>query len=263
MEMPTAENPVVVHNGDCLDLLRRLPDGCVDAVVTDPPYSSGGAFRGDRQQSTETKYNGWSQNEDGSSRKPTAAYPEFTGDTRDQRGYLTWFGIWAGECLRASRPGAHFFTFTDWRQLPTITDAVQVGGWVWRGLAVWDKGVGRPMKGRFRNHLEYIVWGTNGATGEPQDVYLSNLFQYAPPTSQTRQHRTEKPVDLIRELIRMTPPTGLILDPFAGSGTTGAAAVIEGRRAILIEKEPIYVDVTRRRIAKASGAGSLFAGATN
>ncbi len=151
-----------LHHGEALAFLRDLPGACVDGVITDPPYSSGGMLRGDRQQATESKYRGWSQNEDGSSREPTAVYAGFTGDNRDQRGYLVWFTLWASECLRLARPGAHFLTFTDWRQLPTTTDAVQAAGWVWRGLAVWDKGIGRPMRGRFRNHVEYLVWATAG-----------------------------------------------------------------------------------------------------
>lgn len=52
--------------------------------------------------------------------------------------------------------------FIDWRNLPAMTDAIQMAGWVWRGVIVWDKGVSRNIPGRFRNDCEYIVWGTNG-----------------------------------------------------------------------------------------------------
>jgi site-specific DNA-methyltransferase (adenine-specific) len=53
-----------------------------------------------------------------------------------------------------------------------------------------------------------------------------------------------------------------VLDPFGGSGTTAKAAAIEGRRCLLIEKEPAYAAIARKRVAEAMGAGSLFAGAT-
>jgi site-specific DNA-methyltransferase (adenine-specific) len=63
----------------------------------------------------------------------------------------------------------------------------------------------------------------------------------------------------MRYLCRLvTPPNGIILDPFAGSGTTGVAALLEGRRCILIEKDPHYCDVIRKRIADAKTA-DLFA----
>jgi site-specific DNA-methyltransferase (adenine-specific) len=239
-----------LYGGDALAVLASLPDASVDAVITDPPYSSGGLLRGDRTAATTDKYRGWSQNPDGSSRKPDAQYEGFTGDTRDQRGYLMWCSLWLAECLRVSRPGSSLLMFTDWRQLPTVTDAVQSGGWVWRGVAVWDKGIGRPMRGRFRNHVEFIVWGTNGPAAQ-EDIYLSSVFRYPPPRPETREHLTEKPVMLLRELMPLVPKGRTVLDPFMGAGTTGAAAMAEGRSFIGAELAPHYQQVARERIEAA------------
>ena len=76
------------------------------------------------------------------------------------------------------------------------------------------------------------------------------------------QHPTVKPVDLIAYLCRLiTPPNGVVLDPFAGSGSTGMACLREGFDAILIEREAEYVADIERRIAHVSGADApLFAG---
>jgi site-specific DNA-methyltransferase (adenine-specific) len=72
-------------------------------------------------------------------------------------------------------------------------------------------------------------------------------------------HPTVKPVDLMRWLVRLvTPPNGLVLDPFTGSGTTGVAAVLEERRFLGIEREPEYVAIAEARIARAAEQGSLF-----
>lgn len=237
--------------GDALAVLRSLPDASVDAVVTDPPYSSGGMMRGDRQAPTEQKYRGWSQNADGSSRKPTATYVGFTGDTRDQRGYLVWSSMWMTECQRVLKPGGTFAVFTDWRQLPTTTDAVQAAGLVWRAIAVWDKGVGRPVKGRFRNHVEYVVWATNGPHSDPQDVYPSTVLRHSSPTSANRVHLTEKPVKLVEELLTLTPAGCTVLDPFAGSGTTGVAALNTGRGFIGVELIDHYHAVATARLTAA------------
>lgn len=247
MPAPTVQ----LHHGEALAILRDLPDASVDAVITDPPYSSGGAMRGDRMAPTEQKYRGWSQNADGSSRKPTASYTGFTGDTRDQRGYLVWCTLWMTECQRILKPGGTFATFTDWRQLPTTTDAVQAGGLVWRAIAVWDKGVGRPVKGRFRNHVEYVVWATNGPHSNPQDVYPSTILRRSSPTSSSRVHLTEKPVDLIADLLTLTPACGVVLDPFMGSGTTGVAAVQSGRSFVGVEMTEHYYGIAEQRIAAA------------
>jgi site-specific DNA-methyltransferase (adenine-specific) len=231
---------VTLYAGDALAVLAELPSASVDAVITDPPYSSGGAFRGDRTSATTEKYRGWSHSPT-ETRAPAAQYEGFTGDTRDQRGYLMWCSLWLAECLRVSRPGSSLLIFTDWRQLPTTTDAIQAGGWVWRGVAVWDKGIGR-------NHVEFIVWGTNGPTVDPEDIYLSSVFRHNPPRPEGREHLTEKPVKLLRELMPLAPKGGTVLDPFMGAGTTGAAAVAEGRSFIGAELVPHYQRIARERI---------------
>jgi site-specific DNA-methyltransferase (adenine-specific) len=236
-----------------------MPDASVDAVVTDPPYSSGGAFRGDRMANTSTKYSGFSFATEGGSTKPQAEYPEFTGDNRDQRGYLYWCALWLGECQRILKPGGLVFMFTDWRQLPTTTDAIQAGGLVWRGVVVWDKGVGRPVKGRFRNHIEFVCWGTNGAMGEVNDVYPSSVIKVAPPTHTSRIHRTEKPLDLMIELLKLTKPGGVIFDPFMGSGSTGEAAIVLGHDFIGCEKDARIYATARQRVEKAAAAPKQLA----
>jgi site-specific DNA-methyltransferase (adenine-specific) len=239
------DDAVTLYHGDALAVLQSLPNESVDGVITDPPYSSGGMVRGDRTQSTSDKYLGWAPAASGQPKREL--YNGFTGDNRDQRGYLAWAALWLGDCRRIAKPGAHLLMFTDWRQLPTTTDAVQAGGWVWRGVAIWDKGIGRPMKGRFRNHVEYLVWATNGPVAE-QDVYLDSVFRHAPPRPETREHMTEKPVGLIRDLLPLVPKGGTVLDPFMGSGTTGAACVMDGRKFIGVELTEHYADVAADRL---------------
>ena len=74
------------------------------------------------------------------------------------------------------------------------------------------------------------------------------------------KHPTVKPVDLMAWLVRMVcPPGGVVLDPFAGSGTTGLAAMREGRDCVLIEREDEYIADINRRIAWANGEGKLTA----
>jgi site-specific DNA-methyltransferase (adenine-specific) len=239
---------VELHHGEALAALRDLPSASVDAVITDPPYSSGGAMRGDRMAPTEQKYRGFSHSPT-ETRKPAVQYTGFTGDTRDQRGYLVWCSMWMTECQRVLKPGGTFAVFTDWRQLPTTTDAVQAAGLVWRAIAVWDKGVGRPVKGRFRNHVEYVVWATNGPHSDPQDVYPSTVLRHSSPTSRTRVHLTEKPVALIADLLTLTPAGCTVLDPFMGAGTTGVAAAESGRDFIGVELTEHYYAVAASRLA--------------
>lgn len=238
-------NAVTLYGGDALAVLASLPSGSVDAVITDPPYSSGGMVRGDRLGSTTTKY----VQSDSSNR----VLDDFTGDNRDQRAYAYWSALWMGEALRVTRAGGLVLAFTDWRQLPATTDAIQSGGWVWRGLVPWVKPSARPQAGRFTSQCEYVVWGSSG--GMPIDYsapVLPGFYQASSPRE--REHITQKPLDVMRELVKIVPEGGTILDPFMGSGTTGCAAVMEGRKFIGVEMVEHYQQVAQRRILTALGS---------
>jgi site-specific DNA-methyltransferase (adenine-specific) len=229
--------------GDCLKVMQSLPDASVDAVVTDPPYSSGGMFRGDRSTDPHVKYV--------CDHEVIKFHPTFSGDNRDQRSYGYWCSLWLGECLRVTKPGGACLIFADWRQLPTTTDAFQAGGWVWRGIAVWDKTPGiRPNMGRFRQQAEFVVWGSKGPMPADRGVgCLNGVFRAAP--FRGKRHIAGKPLLLMCELVAICPESGTILDPFVGSGTTGLACLQTGRKFIGIEIDPTYCTVAKERIGKA------------
>lgn len=232
----------LIH-GEALAALRGLPDASVDALVTDPPYSSGGMVRGDRTQATTVKY---LQSDSANKER----LDEFTGDNRDQRAYGYWCTLWLSECLRIVKPGGVALLFTDWRQLPSTTDALQAGGWIWRGIVPWYKPSARPQAGRFNAQCEYVVWGSNGAM--PVDYAVSSLpgfYQAMPPRE--REHITQKPLDVMRKLVRICPKGGVVLDLFMGSGTTGVAAVLEGRGFVGVEMVGSHFDVASERVATA------------
>lgn len=233
---------VRLYLGDCLDVMRSLQDQSVDGVFADPPYSSGGAFRGDRMLSTREKY---------INPEDRDKHADFTGDNRDQRSYLYWSALWLSEALRVSKPGAVLCLFTDWRQLPTTTDALQCGGWVWRGIVPWNKTeAARPQKGRFRQQCKYIVWGTNGPAKAQTDECLPGFFTYVTLSAANgKRHIAEKPLELMQSLLRVIRPGGIVLDPFMGSGTTGEGCVKTGRGFVGIELDPIHFATAQRRLS--------------
>lgn len=231
-----ADGTCTIYHGDAFDLLHNL-DG-IGAVITDPPYSSGGAFRSDRAQQTSAKY----VNTD------TAAYrPDFAGDNRDQRSFLAWCTLWLNATRQASTPGAPVACFIDWRQLPVMTDAIQAGGWIWRGVAVWSKRYGRPNPAGFSSACEYVVWGTNGPASE-QDGYPAGVFECAPPSE--RDHIAQKPEAVMRWVTRLARPGTVVLDPFMGSGTTLRAAKDLGCKAIGIDVDERYCEIAAKRLAQ-------------
>ena len=226
----------IIH-GDALRVLEGFVPGTFDAVITDPPYASGGRTQAEKIKSTAKKYSSMGEN----------APPPFDGDAKDQRSWTRWMAEWLYEARRASKEGAPVCVFIDWRQLPACTDALQWAGWIWRGTAVWDKGNSRPQKGRFRAQCEYVVWGSNGDMPISRPVpCLPGVFKYGNP--QNRIHLTEKPLQLMRDIVKITEPGGHILDPFAGSGTTVLAAVLEGYTATGIEVTEDYATRAAERI---------------
>lgn len=240
-----------LYLGESLEVLRELAAGTVDAVITDPPYSSGGAFRGDRAMDTKSKY----LSSDSGNRDKTS---DFGGDNRDQRSFHFWSTLWSSAALRASKPGAPALFFTDWRQLPVSTDYLQSGGWVWRGVVPWTKKTARPQMGRFAAQCEYIVWGSAGPMPLERGVgCLPGFYEFAYPSD--REHVTQKPVELMAAMVEICPAGGLVLDPFMGSGTTGVAALMSGRRFIGCEQSEEYFAIACRRIEQAWRERPLFA----
>ncbi|WP_201296777.1 site-specific DNA-methyltransferase [Nocardiopsis sp. FR26] len=231
-----------IHHGDALTVLPTLPTGSVDAVITDPPYNSGGrtpaAKRGDTARG---KYVSGDALHD---------LADFAGDNRDQRGYRYWLALLLCESLRITRPGGSALVFTDWAQLPATSDALQAAGWIWRGIIPWHKPISRPQKDGFKRECEYVLWASHG---EPYrhapTVYLPGYLRASQPRGDKRKHITQKPVEIMRELVKIAPEGGVVLDPFAGAGSTGEAALAEGRRFVGVEVTKHYADVARERLA--------------
>lgn len=205
-------------NADALDVLAALPKASVDILATDPPYSSGGKHRAKRE-ATGRKY------------CTNSRAPEFAGETMDQRSYFRFTAQWLKAAKPALKPGAPVAIFTDWRQLPVVSDALQIAGYHWNGVAVWDKTEGtRPQPAAYRQQGEFIVWGTNGRKPTKGPI-LPGVFRAANVT-RDKLHQTQKPVSVMEWVISLAPEGGVVCDPFAGSGTTGIAALNTGRKFI-------------------------------
>ena len=234
---------VALYLGEMFALLRAMPSHSFDAVVCDPPYSSGGLMRSDRASKTSDKYVLTGTQQEG--------HPEFTGDNRDQRAFTFWCTLWMSECLRLVKPGGVLMSFIDWRNGPALADAIQAAGWIWRGRVSWDKTeAARPQKGWFRTgQLEDIMLGTHGPMLQEQlrdGPCLAGLWRGA-VNSEPKHHITGKPVALLKWLCSVLPKGSKVLDPFAGSGPTLLACRDLGHTCVGIEQVPAYVEVIRRR----------------
>lgn len=229
--------PCTLYRGDCLEILPTLP--VADAVITDPPYASGGMYRADRCAAPSKKYE---QHGTKNSRG------DFSHDAKDQRSWMSWCNAWMARL--PLRNGSYVLSFIDWRQLPAITDAMQWSGLMWRGVAAWDKGPASraPHKGYLRHQCEFIAWGTSGACAIAEHAGPFPGCYSVPVLQRDKHHPAGKPTPLLAELSKIVPAGSLVLDPFMGSGTAGVAAIQTGRRFIGIECDAAHFDTACRRI---------------
>ena len=229
-----------LYHGEFEDVLPTLTPGSFDALITDVPYCSGGLHWNTRCKLPSRKY----QRHGLQIRRE-----DFDGDQRDQLSFMQWTADALRRCKSLLRPGAVFCLFIDDRQLSALQLAVQMAGLITRGIIPWDKGQGaRPVLGQFRKQCEFIVWGSKGALPTGRGVGVLPGFISEPVRPRDKHHMTGKPTAVMRFLARFVTPGGLILDPCAGSGSTGVGALLEGRRFVGIEQDGHYAQVAARRL---------------
>lgn len=235
----------LVHR-DSVEVLAQI-EGGYSMVIADPPYASGGGSIREKQRPTGEKY------------AKDSRFHDFDGDAKDQRSWTSWMAKWMGEARNLSNEGAILAVFTDWRQLPSTTDAIQWAGWLWRGIVPWDKVNPRPQIGRYKQQCEFVVWASKGSIPASREIgTLPGLYSYSIVTGSKRKHQTEKPVTLLCDLMKICPEYGKILDPFMGSGAAVEAALSTGHDCTGIEITSHYYNVSVGRI-KAYNASKLSA----
>ena len=222
-----------VVEGEALATLRGLDDASVDAIITDPPFSSGG--RRENARSVQR-----------SMTRGTGDDAWFVGDAMSTNGFLWTMRELGWQARRVLRPGGHLLSFIDWRMAPNLSAALESADLRQHPVLVWNKTY-FGMGSIFRNQHEFIIHMSAGSPTPPQRRDVGNVIDCKPVRGGV--HPTEKPVDLLRKLVSVVcPPGGLVVDPFAGSGATGVAALREGRRFLGVELSPQYADVARRRL---------------
>jgi site-specific DNA-methyltransferase (adenine-specific) len=235
-----------IHHGDALELLRRIPSGTVDAVVMDPPYCSGA------RTSAEVTNRG------GMSRGARWNAKPLDSDQMTSTGFVWLMRQVGREALRILKRGGWFVSFIDWRQYPALFGAIETTNLRVCGMLCWDKEAFALGNG-FRNQHELALIATKGV-GRPHNRATGNVLRVN-RINASDLHPTEKPVELLRQILRVvSPPGGLVVDPFVGSGTTAIAARLEGMDFVGIERELEYVEVARQRVAESQGAAVEVAG---
>lgn len=220
---------VEIRHGDALEELRAMPAASADLVLTDPPY-----FLPAEHYAMRTK---WAR-----SLSDLSIIEHYLGDV------IT-------ESRRILRPGGALAMFCDGQSYPVVYCRAYLAFDRVTDV-VWDKGqIGMGAGIRRRHELVLIAVPTT----MEWFGWLPSVLNCPAVQSSRRIHPAEKPVDLLRHLVRlMCPEGGTVVDPFAGSGATGEAAKLEGRSAICIERDVTYVGQARVRLERIAPDAGLF-----
>ena len=209
-------------HGDCLELMKDIPDGSVDLVLTDPPY--GIDFQSNFRKN---KFN------------------KIENDSAVNAYFLD-------ECKRVLKDTGAFYCFTRWDVYPSWIEQISKRFKV-KNCIVWFKrggGLGDLKKGYIYNH-EFIIYCAE-KNHRLNGKRRNDVFEFAKDAPSTYVHPTQKPISLLKEIIeRSSNEGGVVLDCFMGSGSTGVACVNTNRRFIGIELDDGYFEIAKKRIEEA------------
>ena len=251
---PSGSHRIVV--GDCVAEMTRLQAGSVDLVFADPPYNL--QLQGDLKRPDDSKVD--AVDDDWDKFSSFSAYDDFTR-------------AWLMAARRAMKPSATLWVIGSYHNIFRVGTILQdLGFWILNDV-MWRKTNPMPnFRGRrFTNAHETMIWAARepGAKGYTfnyealkagnEDVQVRSDWTLPLCTGEERLkgrdgkklHPTQKPEALLaRVLLSSSRPGDLVLDPFSGTGTTGAAAKRLGRQFIGIERDPAYAAAAEARISQ-------------
>lgn len=199
--------------GDCIVEMGKMNEGSVDMILTDPPYLIN--FRSNHRK---VKFDNIKGDDD----------PKLIKD-------------FVKESFRVLKDNSAFYCFCSWHNVGYFKDCIEDAGFKIKNVIIWVKnntGMG-DLKGSYAPKYEMIIFAVKGKRNLNGYRHPDVLhFKRVPP----KLHPTEKPVDLLELLLSTSSNEGdTVLDPFAGSGSTGKACENLGRNCILIEKDENYL----------------------
>ncbi|WP_415183749.1 site-specific DNA-methyltransferase [Phaeovulum sp.] len=241
--------------GDCIEVMNALPEGSVDLIFADPPYNL--QLRGDLHRPDNSKVDAvddaWDQF------SSFGAYDRFTRD-------------WLAAARRLLKPNGAIWVIGSYHNIFRVGATLQDQGYWILNDVVWRKSNPMPnFRGkRFTNAHETLIWASKSEGAKytfnyealkalNEGVQMRSDWVLPLCTGHEREkdaagdkaHPTQKPESLLhRVLVATTNPGDVVLDPFFGTGTTGAVAKMLGREFIGIEREEAYRDVAAKRLAR-------------
>ena len=219
-----------VIQGDCLEVMKEIPDNSVDCIITSPPYNIG------KMHSNHLKFG------------------TYNGNDMKEEDYQKWQIEVLNECFRVLKDNGSMFYNHKIRIKNGIgihpMEWILKSNFIFKQEITWDMGKSANSdKIRFFPYSERIYWLVKDPKTKINNIQnLSDVWRIVPTNKRKDTgHIAVMPTEIAERIIKATD-YNLILDPFAGSGTTGVACKNLNRNYILIEKEPQYIDIINKRL---------------
>lgn len=247
---------IELWQGDCLELMKNIPDNSVDLIVTDCPYKiiAGGVTIQERTD----ECSGILQKRvksDGTNcsnkwlKKDNNSIPCAVKSGKMFKYNDITFHEWLPEIFRVLKNNTHCYIMINSRNLKELQIEAEKVGFKFVNLLVWEKNNRTPNK-YYMQQLEFILMLRKGKAKNINNMGTSNCFKI-PNIIGGKLHPTQKPVDLMKILIENSSNEGeTVLDPFMGSGSTGIACINTNRDFIGIELDEEYFYIAKRRIER-------------
>lgn len=221
-----------LKKGDCLELMKSIPDESVDAVITDPPYNISRENNFSSMDRSGIDFGEWDKG-------------------FDQVSYLK-------EVFRVLKKGGTAVIFNSQQNVGLLNDYADEHDLLFKDVIYWVKSNPMPRNRDRRyvtsveNAVTIVKKGKKWIFNRQRPTYENGLFKCPIVSPKERIHPTQKPVQLMEDLVRIhSNENDVILDPFLGSGSTGVACVNTNRNFIGYELEEDYFDIATKRIDEA------------
>lgn len=229
---------------DCLDILKQLPDKCVDLVCTDCPYHlahNGAGGRCAKKWKTAGQLKNYEN---------VKAGKMFANNDIE-------FEDWLPEMYRVLKDNTHCYIMINGRNLAELQKQAEKVGFKFQNLLVWKKNTATPNK-FYMQCCEFILMLRKGNERWINNMGQKNLLEVVNQTG-NKPHPTAKPIELMEVLIsNSTDESNIVLEPFAGAGSTCIAAKNLNRRFIGIEIDEEYAKIANERLEQAQRQQTLF-----
>jgi len=231
---------VTIYNGDCLEVMKELPDESIDLIVTDPPYAisqNGKKIKRNRESNIKLDFGKWDH-------------------FKNDKDFFSFTESWFKEVARCLKDKSWVYIFFNKQKLGyfdlLLAPQFNIKS---RCVFVWIKTNPTPSfrKMNWVSATEFIWVGSKGECRIKNFKLQKEMNNYFITNNKSSygetKHPTEKPLKLLRHLIEINSNLGdTILDPFMGSGTTARACKDLGRRCIGIEISKSYCQITVERL---------------